>query len=165
MHFDEHGRFVRTDIWREGKYLDVWSVVHFLSGITVAFSILFFNFGIVPSFVIAFLLLVAYEMFEVIAKIEETRWNRILDVVVGMISFSPAYFLLPIVPYPYHIALPLLLFGLNVALATVGWMESRKALVFEKKMRAEYMLQKEKFGERKKKRKARRAARRKVIEE
>ena len=27
------GVFVRSDIWREGQWLDLWSVVHLLSGI------------------------------------------------------------------------------------------------------------------------------------
>ena len=89
MRLNHKGELVRTDAWREGKYLDLWSVPHFLSGMVVALSLYVFGFEVRSAFVIAFLLLVGYEMFEVIAKIDETRWNRTLDVVVGMASVVP----------------------------------------------------------------------------
>src|SRR3990167_4615278 len=105
MRLDREGKLVRTDIWREGKYLDLWSVPHFLSGMAVAFGLFFLDFATNAAFIIAILLLVAYEMFEVIAKIEETRWNRVLDVVVGMASFTPTFLLAPHFNQPYVIVL------------------------------------------------------------
>lgn len=48
----------RTDIWREGKYLDLWSVPHVLSGISVALGLYILGFDFWAAFVIGFLLLV-----------------------------------------------------------------------------------------------------------
>src|SRR3989344_1261963 len=104
MQLSKDGKLIRTDIWREGDYLDLWSVPHFLSGIAVAFSLYFFGFATNAAFIIAFLVLVAYEMFEVIAQIEETRWNRILDIVVGMASFAPTFLFASMFPQTLMIA-------------------------------------------------------------
>ena len=145
MQLSKDGKLIRTDIWREGEYLDLWSVPHFLSGIAVAFSLYFFGFATNAAFTIAFLVLVAYEMFEVIAKIEETRSNRVLDVVVGMASFTPTFFLLPSVPKSNAI----LIFGavliLDAVLSFFGWQASRKAYVLEQNLRAEFVKEKERF--------------------
>jgi hypothetical protein len=130
--------YVRTDIWREGTWIDLWSVVHFISGISVAFALAFFHFGTNATIVIAFLLLTAYEMFEVIARIEETVTNRIMDVAIGMTSFTPVFLL--IIPQLsrnefYALFAPIL--ALDGVLSVVGWRESQKASQLQKKVRSE----------------------------
>lgn len=145
MRLNREGRLVRTDIWREGKYLDLWSVPHFLSGMVVAFVLFFLNYAGSAAFVIAFLVLVAYEMFEVIAKIEETRWNRILDVVVGMMSFTPTFLLLPSVPQAWAIGTFVVVVILDSVLSFFGWRASAKAAQLEKTLRAEFEKEKERF--------------------
>jgi signal transduction histidine kinase len=145
MRLDREGRLVRTDIWREGKYLDLWSVPHFLSGMAVAFGLFFFAFTAKAAFVIAFLLLVAYEMFEVIAKIEETRWNRILDVVVGMASFTPTFLLLPSVPRTWAVAAFVVVVVADSVLSFFGWRASQKAAQLERSLRAEFEKERERF--------------------
>jgi hypothetical protein len=96
MKLTRNGRFERTDIWREGKYLDLWSAVHFLSGASLGlgfYFLRFLNIGVTGSIVIVFLLLVAYELWEAMVRIAETPQNRVLDVVVGMVSFLPFFLL------------------------------------------------------------------------
>lgn len=151
MHLAKDGKFIRTDIWREGAYLDLWSVPHFLSGMAVAFSLYFLDFATNAAFIIAFLLLVAYEMFEVIAKIEETRWNRILDVVVGMASFAPTFLLLPGISRPWAIGTFIVVLFLDGVLSFFGWLASHKAATLEKSLRAEYAKEKERFAARREK--------------
>lgn len=148
MYFSKDGKFIRTDPWREGEYLDLWSVPHFLSGMAVAFALFFLAFTGKAAFVIAFLLLVAYEMFEVIAKIEETRWNRILDVVVGMASFTPTFLLLPSVPRTYAISAFILVVVVDSVLSFFGWRASQKASILERNLRAEFEKEKARFVER-----------------
>jgi uncharacterized membrane protein (DUF373 family) len=149
MRLTRDGRFERTDIWREGKWLDLWSVVHFLSGISLGFGIALFQFGTVASIVIVFILLVAYELWEAMVQIHETPQNRIMDVVVGMASFVPTFLLFA----PSHgessfiFAFGLIL-TLNIVLSALGWYESQKAAFFEKRLRAELAEQKRKFKER-----------------
>ena len=150
MQLSKDGKLIRTDIWREGDYLDLWSVPHFLSGIAVAFSLYFFGFATNAAFTIAFLVLVAYEMFEVIAKIEETRFNRVLDVVVGMASFALTFLLAPIFSQSYTIVLFVVVTVADAVLSFFGWQASRKAYVLEQNLRAEFEKEKEKFTLRRK---------------
>lgn len=145
MFLTKDGKFIRTDIWREGKYLDLWSVPHFLSGIAVAFSLSMLDFAATAAFVIAFLLLVGYEMFEVIANIEETRWNRTLDVVVGMASFTPTFLLLPDIPRMWAIGAGVSVIVLDSVLSFFGWRASQKAAELEKKLRAEFERERSRF--------------------
>ncbi len=150
-----HRRFVRTDIWREGTYLDLWSVPHVLSGMMVALGLYLLNFRTVSAFTIAFLIFVMYEMFEALVKIEETRINRILDVVVGMASFAPAFLF---APYFTYTELIFAFAGITITdgvLSFFGWLESQKALVLEQKLRAEYEFQKAKMRGRREKLQAR----------
>lgn len=145
MRLSRDGKLIRTDIWREGEYLDLWSVPHFLSGILVAFTLYFFQFEARSAFVIGFLFLVAYEMFEVIVKIEETRWNRVLDVVVGMASLVPTFFALPLIPVSVAYGLFGVIALINAVLSFLGWRESQKAAVLEAKMRVELRKERERF--------------------
>ena len=63
---------------------------------------------------------------EVIAKIDETRWNRALDVVVGIMSFVPTFLLAPaLAPEEARVALAVI-FIVDAALSFLGWRESQK---------------------------------------
>jgi len=159
MHFDHTGRFVRTDIWHEGEYLDLWSVPHLLSGVAAGLIAHFVGFAPIPSFVIVLLVLIGYEMFEVIAKIEETRMNRVLDVVVGMASFTPTFFLAPMLSTNQAAVALIVVLSVDTALSWFGWRASHKAAVLEEKMRTEYQ---EQMG-RLQKRRTRRRKRRNIL--
>lgn len=147
MYLTRDGKFERTDIWREGKWIDLWSVVHLLSGVSAAFAITWSGFGFAASAVIAFLLFVAYELWEAMVKIEETPQNRSMDVVVGMVSFVPTFYFVQAL----ELSSPMLIlaFGFvltaNVVLATFGWLASRKADEFEKRLRSQFEAQRERL--------------------
>ncbi len=134
-----HIKFVRTDIWREGTWLDLWSVVHFLSGLSVAIGLSVFHFGFWPTFVIASLLFIAYELWEAMVKIEETPQNRFMDVVVGQVSFLTAWTLgIPEAwTQDFYVVFGMTL-AINVAIATVGWQASQKAAELERRMMARF---------------------------
>ena len=110
-----------------------------LSGILTALVLAPLPFDTYAAFVIALLIFIAYELWEAMVAIHETPQNRIMDVVVGILAFSPAY--LELVPrlhgvqYTAVFALALLL---DISLSVFGWLASRKAAVLEIKMRAEY---------------------------
>lgn len=146
MRLSHDGKLIRTDIWREGDYLDLWSVPHFLSGMVVAFALYFFGFEARSAFVIAFLLLIAYEMFEVIAEIDETRWNRTLDVVVGMVSFTPTFLLAPQMGVELALYVFICVTCADGVLSFLGWRESQKAAVLEEKLRAEMLRERQRFA-------------------
>jgi hypothetical protein len=135
MRLTRDGRFERSDIWREGKWLDLWSVVHLLSGASFGFSLSLLDFSASASILIALLSFVLYETWEAMVKIIETPQNRFMDVVVGMISFFPVY----LFATKLSMSAFILAFGLtltaNVVMATLGWLESRKAEEFERRLR------------------------------
>ncbi|MDO8514192.1 MAG: hypothetical protein Q7S50_01450 [bacterium] len=149
MRLTRDGRFERSDIWREGKWLDLWSVVHLLSGTSVGFSLIFIKFGTIASIVIGLLLLVVYEMWEAIVKIEETPQNRFMDVVVGMVSFLPTFFFFQGLPTSLFILVFGFILTVNITMATFGWLASRKAEEFEQKLRSEFIEQRRRLSERK----------------
>jgi hypothetical protein len=146
MHFAQDGRFVRTDIWREGKWLDLWSVVHYLSGTSVGLGFYFLRFDALAATALAFVCFVAYEMWEKLMDIFETPQNRFMDVVVGMVSFLPAFFL--IAPHVSRLGLVqtfFVVFVANIVLAVLGWRASQKAAALEERLRAELAMQREKL--------------------
>lgn len=131
--------FVRTDIWREGKWLDLWSVPHFLSGIVIGLGIYLFHFGALASGALALLSLISYEMWEAMVRIEEAPTNRFMDVVVGMAGYLPAFFLLaPRLPQASLIFTFGLVFIVDIVMSYFGWRASRKAATLEKRMRERY---------------------------
>lgn len=148
MRFDADGRLIRTDMWREGEYLDLWSVPHFLSGIMVGCALTAFHFGLRDASVIAFLLLVIYEMWEVMVQIEETRWNRVLDVVVGMTSCVPTVYLAPMLrPQEFWMIFATVVV-VDGILSFFGWRASQKAAVLEAKLRERIMAERAQFATR-----------------
>lgn len=126
-------------MWREGEWLDLWSVVHFLSGMSVGFVLYTFKFAAPAAAIVAFLAFFAYEMWEALVKISETPTNRVMDVVVGMVSFWLAFFFLA--PW-FEGGDFFLMFGLlvsvNIILAALGWRASQKAALLEKNLRGKY---------------------------
>ena len=153
--------FERSDIWREGKWIDLWSVVHFFTGVSTAFGLSIFNFGFLATAVIAFLGFTAYELWEAMVKIEETPQNRAMDVAVGMVSLAPTFlFVVPLFPTPQFIVAFTIVLVANVGLAYIGWRASQKAEVIEEKMRLEIVRQREKFIHRRDAFRARRGRRR-----
>lgn len=149
MHITRDGRFERTDIWREGKWLDLWSVVHFLSGMTTGFILYFIHLGPVVASVGAFFAFTAYELWEARVGIEEAPTNRVMDVVVGMASFLPVFFLLA---PRLSGSLDIFVFGFtltaNVVMSIFGWVASKKAAALEERARTRYARGRERLRER-----------------
>lgn len=136
---DDAFAFQRTDVWREGEWLDLWSVVHFLSGVSIGLGLFFLHFGAVPAIVTTFTALVAYEMWEALAKIEETRANRTMDVVVGMSSFLLSFFIFaPQTSKDHFTSTFSAVLLLTVGLSAFGWRASQKANVLEHRLRTQY---------------------------
>ncbi len=142
--------FMRTDLWREGAWLDLWSVVHFLSGSSIGLGLSFLHFGAAASVVLVLLSLISYEMWEALVHIQETPANRFMDVLVGMVSFLLTFFfLVPRLSLPTLVRTFGLIFTINILLSIFGWRASQKAALFEKHLRARYATQHTQFLEQK----------------
>ena len=135
MRLTRDGRFERSDIWREGKWLDLWSVVHLLSGASFGLALGVLSLGTAASILIALLSFVLYEMWEAMVKIVETPQNRFMDVVVGMVSFAPVFFFSQGLPTTSFILVFGLTITVNIVMSTLGWLASRKAEEFERRLR------------------------------
>ncbi len=149
MRIVNSGKFERTDIWREGKWLDLWSVVHFLSGITIGFSLYFLHFGPLASSLLAGISLIAYEMWEAIVQIEEAPTNRFTDVAFGMAGYLPAFFLFaPWLSTELFILAFGSVFTANIVMSIIGWHASQKAAALEKRLRDRFAIQRARLLER-----------------
>ncbi len=148
MRLTRDGRFERSDIWREGKWVDLWSVVHLLSGTSFGLALGVLGWGTTASIVIALLSFVLYETWEAMVKIAETPQNRFMDVVTGMASFVPVFFFSRGLSTNAFI----LAFGFtltaNIVMATLGWLASRKAEEFEQRLRLRLAERRRRMSER-----------------
>ena len=140
-----------ADMWRQGKWLDLWSVVHFLSGILIGLGFYFLHVGAFASVALALVSLVAYEMWERLMQMEETFANGCMDVVVGMFSFLLAFFIFA--PLLSGVLL-VLAFGAVLVVDTVmsifGWRASQKAAILKKRVLATYDNERARFLKQKK---------------
>ncbi len=76
----------KFNLWGEGKYLDFWSINHFLSGVVLTGWGVFFGFSLKISFVVYVALAIGWEIFEIFKGIHEYFGNKVMDVVTGIIG-------------------------------------------------------------------------------
>ena len=107
------------DIWENGKYLDLWSANHTLAGCVIAGPLYYLSVPFAYSFLIALILMVGWEVYEVIYDIKETWQNRSLDIITGTIGFMAIW-----IPYPYwddSTQLLVYVAALSIWLILEGW--------------------------------------------
>ena len=135
-------------MWREGEWLDLWSVVHFFSGVSLGLGMAFVPFGPGASTLLALLLFVLCEMWEALVRIQETPANRCMDVVVGFFGFAVAYFFLtPQLGSRLHVLVFALVLAINFLLSVSGWRASQKAAALEERVRARYVRGRKRIAE------------------
>jgi len=135
-YLDADNKLVRTDAWREQDYIDLWSLPHFLSGMLVGFALFYAGTSPITSFITAFMLLTAFEMWEAWMEIEETLTNRVMDVIIGMASFTPVFFLATSFPQWEVLSVFAVTGVADGILSFLGWRASIRATAFEAKLRA-----------------------------
>lgn len=74
------------DIWRHGRYVDLWSLVHLLSGVLLAVGFYGLGFSVVVTVLFSITLLVAWEVFEWAIRIIEPTMNVFFDILIGVIG-------------------------------------------------------------------------------
>lgn len=74
--------------WEGANYIDRWTIPHTLTGFTIALLIGQLGFSRKASFIITALLLIYWEVFEIVLGIHEPEVNRIMDVVVGLVGYG-----------------------------------------------------------------------------
>ena len=94
------------DIWKHGKYLDMWSLVHFLSGFVLCGLFYWLESGFIWTLIYSSILLLLWEIFEFFISIIEPSVNVIVDIVVGLLGFFSAawlYFLRTEFDVPFYL--------------------------------------------------------------
>ena len=82
------------DIWKEGKYFDLWSINHLLSGGILAGFFILIGIKFWKGFLISFLIMVSWELYEIFKRSKERKGNQIIDIALGIFGFLIAYFLI-----------------------------------------------------------------------
>lgn len=75
------------DIWKHGKYADLWSVVHFLSGFLLGAIFFAVGYTFLSALLTSTVLLFLWEIFEWMVKISEPSINVMMDMVFGLAGF------------------------------------------------------------------------------
>lgn len=105
----------KTGLWREGKFFDLWSVVHFLGGFAIGGALVYFGVEPYLAGAIGVALFAGWELFEVIVKIHEHGANRVSDLLVDYIGFFLAQLYAYALGYEMYWYIPTV-----VALATLS---------------------------------------------
>lgn len=105
-----------SSTFAEGRFLDLWFVVHFTTGATGGFSNAFFGLTWVQVFGLAIVLMVGWEIGEHAQGIREHTTNRVVDVFAGLGGVGLAMLLEPMLaPVGERIA-----FGISLGVSLVG---------------------------------------------
>ena len=102
--------------WNEGRYFDLWMLVHLLAGIAGGFVNVFTKLTNPQAMLVGLLLMVVWEIGEFWIGVFETPLNRVIDVVVGLTGVAAALWMAP------HVApmVQRVLFVVITAMALVG---------------------------------------------
>lgn len=108
-----------VNIWKHGKYVDLWSLVHFLAGFLLGGLFYFLGTTFLWALAYSLILMLIWEIFEAATRIIEPSLNVVFDVLMGLAGF----FLAALIYFYYQInfSLPLNLTVLAFALILALW--------------------------------------------
>ncbi len=114
----------KINIWAEGEFIDLWTVIHFLTGILLGFTPFIFNFPIplISIFVVVLVLLVLWEVFELIRKIRETLGNRFVDILIAVVGFTLTIFVYRILEPEFAHIIGIIILVIYLTLGLSGWL-------------------------------------------
>jgi len=74
--------------YAEGRFFDLWMVVHVLAGVEIALIAIFTKISQKSAYIYAAAVLVLWEVGEILLNIQEAPSNRGIDVIVGIVGFA-----------------------------------------------------------------------------
>jgi|SRR3989338_10420591 len=80
-------------VWKERNYFDLWHINHLLAGILLAGLVIFFDFGFLIGIISSLIIMVSWEIFEILKKVKESNFNRAMDIILGVVGFFILYFI------------------------------------------------------------------------
>ncbi len=79
-----------TATFDEGRYFDLWMLVHFASGVTGGFSNVYWELPVPILLALSLFLMLLWEGGELALRIRESWSNRIIDIVIGLAGVALA---------------------------------------------------------------------------
>jgi len=83
------------ELW-ERKYVDLWTIVHILTGMCFGFAIFFYHSPFTESFIAFTVFAIIWELLEFYTRANETIQNQIIDVLTGVLGFLATYKIIPL---------------------------------------------------------------------
>lgn len=90
------------DIWKHGKYVDTWSIIHFLSGFLLCSIFYVLGYEFMPAMLLSIVLLLVWEVFEWSLTILEPSVNVMMDIIIGLAGFLMGGFLYYFLNKPFE---------------------------------------------------------------
>jgi hypothetical protein len=79
--------------WKERKYIDMWSVSHFLFGASLAVFSVYWQVNFWVSVFCSAVIFIIWEFVEYTTHVGETTYNQMADIIVAMVGFFVFYIL------------------------------------------------------------------------
>jgi purine-cytosine permease-like protein len=115
-----------TFTWNEGRYFDLWTLTHIISGIPLALIFLILESERFIAYSISISLFVLWEIFEKLFKIFETIENRLLDIVSATLGFAFIFEITKNLQRETFVALLTFSFVIWIVLCIIGWLDFKK---------------------------------------
>jgi phosphatidylglycerophosphate synthase len=82
-------------LWKEGKYIDMWSIPHILCGFVFAGIFNYLGIGLWLNLILSILIMIWWEFFELIfLDVHEYFTNKTMDILMGLAGFFIMYALI-----------------------------------------------------------------------
>jgi hypothetical protein len=81
---------MQKDFWTEGKYIDLWTINHVLSGVLSGSILHFLGTSLAWSFAISSILFIGWEVIERIFEVEAVT-NQIMDLIADYVGYGIFY--------------------------------------------------------------------------
>ncbi len=92
--FEKEAKKIVNIGWHHGRYLDLWSICHLLSGSIIGIAFILLHIPFVTGLIVASMLFIVYEVLEFFLRVVEDIQNSIADVVIGAIGFYVTHLIL-----------------------------------------------------------------------
>jgi len=90
---NKHSWYIR--IWEGERYLDIWSLNHFLSGFVLSGFFMFIDLSLWVAFILSFIIMLSWEIYERTNNfLMEQSGNQVLDIITGLAGFFIMYYLI-----------------------------------------------------------------------
>ena len=108
------------NIWKRGKYFNMWSIVHFSSGVLLGGASYGLGLKFLWAAIISIALILVWEVIEWIIGIIEPSPDVFTDIVLGLVGFSLAAFYYYYLNKEFNLTALVTLFTLTLGLALWG---------------------------------------------